>query len=87
MVREARNRNNVSCIVELHSSIFTKHKIKEMNWNMLMTEVGNVINKRRLQCCVDELQTAEFSPQSHLRLQIHSSKRFVLLKLTESPLK
>lgn len=56
MIREARNRNNVSGIVALHSSIFAKHKIKEMYWNMLMTEVGNAINKRKLQCCVDELR-------------------------------
>lgn len=55
MIREARNRNNVSGIVALHSSIFAKHKIKEMYWNMLM-KVGNAINKRKLQCCVDELR-------------------------------
>lgn len=41
-------------VVVLHSSIFTKHKIKEY-WNMLLTEIGNSISKRRLQCCVDEL--------------------------------
>lgn len=37
MIRQARNRNNVSHIVALHSSIFAEHRIREMYWNMLMT--------------------------------------------------
>ena len=56
MIRQARNRNNVSHIAALHSNIFVEHKIREMYWNMLMTEVGNTVNKRRLQYCVDELR-------------------------------
>lgn len=53
MIRQARNRNNVSHIVALHGHIFAKHKIKEMYWSMLMT-VGNTVSKKRAQYCVDE---------------------------------
>jgi len=56
MIRQARNRNNVCQIVALHSNIFAGHKIRETYWNMLMTEVGNTISKRRLEYYADKLR-------------------------------
>lgn len=62
MLRQARNRNNVSHIVALHSNIFVVHKNRGMYWNVMVMEVGSTANKRRLQYCADEL--------THRQLQI-----------------
>lgn len=56
MVRQARNRNNVSHSVALHSTFFVEHKMRVLYWNMLLVEVGNAVNKRGMEYHVDELR-------------------------------
>lgn len=56
MMRQARNRNNASHSVALHSTIFVEHKMRELYWNMLLVEVGNAVNKRGVEYYVDELR-------------------------------
>lgn len=56
MMRQARNRNNVSHSVALHCTIFVEHKMRELYWNMLLVEVGNAVNKRGAEYYVDELR-------------------------------